>query len=252
MGGRIDGRVALVTGAGQGIGAGCAKALAEDGATVVLVGRTFAKVEQVASELESGGARTIAVEADVSDRAQVDAAFERVATELGRLDVLVNNAQDYEFRTIEETTFAELELAWRTGAVGTFNCMQAALPLLRERGGVVINMGTSSALVGEPRFASYAMAKEAIRALTRVAASEWGQWDIRVNCVCPTAATPGFIEWGKANPERYEQMARDRPLGRMGDPYEDIGRAIAALASDDMRYLTGATLMLNGGRVYLA
>lgn len=249
---RLDGRVALVTGAGQGIGSGCARALAEDGAAVVLLGRTPPKVEQAASELAAAGHRAVAIAADVTDRSQVDAAFEQVSAELGRLDVLVNNAQDFVFRTVEETTAEDLHLAYSSGVLGTFHCMQAAFPLLRVRGGVVVNMGTSSAMVGEPRFASYAMAKEAIRALTRVAASEWGPSDIRVNCICPTASTPSFVEWGRQNPERFEQMASDRPLGRMGDPYADIGRAVAALASDDMRYLTGATLMLNGGRVYLS
>lgn len=249
---RHEGSVALVTGSGQGIGRGCAHALANDGATVVLLGRTASKLQLVAEELRAGGAAApLVIRADVGDEGAVRAAVEEIQGSLGRLDTVINSAQSFVFRMLDETAAEDLEVAYRSGAIGTFNVMKATRPLLRERGGAVINFGTSSALTGEPLFASYAMAKEAIRALTRVAASEWGPDDIRVNCICPTAASPAYEEWAESNPDTAERLANERPLGRMGDPLEDIGRAVSALAGDEFRYLTGATLMLNGGRVFL-
>lgn len=252
MNGRHEGAVALVTGAGQGIGRGCARALADDGATVVLLGRTASKLERVADELSAAGAAgQLVIEADVGDERQVQVAVDEISDKLGRLDIVVNNAQSFVFRSLDETTLEDLEVAYRSGAVGTFLIMKATRALLCDGGGAIINFGTSSALVGEARFASYAMAKEAIRALTRVAATEWGPDGIRVNCVCPTAASPAYEAWAAANPETATRLATERPLGRMGDPLEDIGRAVSALAGDEFRYLTGATLMLNGGRVFL-
>ena len=163
---RHDGSVVLVTGAGQGIGRGCARALGEDGATVVLLGRTTEKLQHVAEELEIDGIDTMVVTADVGMVDEVHRALDRIRVELGRLDVVVNNAQSFVFRTLDDTTAEDLEVAYRSGTLGTFHVMQAARPLLTERGGAIVNFGTSSALTGEARFASYAMAKEAIRALT--------------------------------------------------------------------------------------
>jgi NAD(P)-dependent dehydrogenase (short-subunit alcohol dehydrogenase family) len=249
--GRLAGRRALVTGAGQGIGRGVARALARAGAAVGLVGRTEASLRRVEAEIHLLGGRAVVAVADVGQRAQVDAAVRHVAGELGGLDVVVNNAQSFVFRPVEDLTDEDLSLTLSSGPIGTLHVMQAALPWLREGGGVVVNFATSSGLTGEANFGAYAMAKEAIRGLTRVAATEWGPLGIRANCVCPTAASPAIAAWIEANPERAAEMEAARPLRRMGDPEEDIGRAVVAVASDDLSYLTGATLMLNGGRVYL-
>lgn len=248
---RLEGHVAIVTGAGQGIGRGAALQLARAGAAVALAGRTASKLEVVAAEVEAEGGRALALPTDVTDRAQVDHLVATTVEAFGRVDVLVNSAQGFVFRTLEEATDDDIDLAYRSGVLGSLATMQACLPHLRARGGSIVNFGTSSAITGEPTFGPYAMAKEAIRALTRVAASEWGPHGIRVNCICPTAATPPYLAFEAANPDAAHQMAAARPLGRIGDPEADIGAAVVALASEDLRYLTGATLMLNGGRVYL-
>jgi 2-hydroxycyclohexanecarboxyl-CoA dehydrogenase len=250
--GRLAGRVALITGAGQGIGRGVALAMVKRGATVGLAGRTLAKVVGVADEVRALGGRALAVGCDVGDRAQVDSAVAATVAEFGALDILVNNAQTAVQRRIEKTTDDDVERTWRSGALGTLYGMQAALPHLKEHGGVVINFGSSTAVSGDPTFAAYAMAKEAIRGLSRVAATEWGRYGIRVNVVVPTALSPAALAWRDAHPERFAEHEATTPLGRMGDPEQDIGRAAAALASDDMGYLTGATVMLNGGRLLLS
>jgi 2-hydroxycyclohexanecarboxyl-CoA dehydrogenase len=249
--GKLTGRVALVTGAGQGVGRGVALAMAEEGASVVLAGRTASKVEAVAEGVRALGASALACACDVGVRAEVDAAVAAAVKRFGRLDVLVNNAQSSTQAPLEDTTEDEVELAWRSGSLGTFYGMQAAFPHLKERGGVVINFGSTTALIGDPSFGAYAMAKEAIRGLSRVAAKEWGRYGIRVNVVVPTALSPAALAFRDSNPERFAGYLELIPLGRMGDPQDDIGRAVAALASDDLQYLTGATLMLNGGRVLL-
>lgn len=248
---RLVGKVAIVTGGGQGIGRGIALALASAGADVALVGRTPATLEAVAAEVAERGGSASAHPADVGVRSEVDAVVAEVVALRGRLDLLVNNAQSIVFRTLEEATEEDLDLLYRSGVLGTFFCSRAALPHLRETKGSIVNLGTSASFTADPTFGPYAMAKEAIRAMTKVAASEWGPDGIRVNCICPSAASPAFLAYEEANPEAARAMAAARPLGRIGDPELDIGAAVVALASEDLRYLTGGTLMLNGGRVYL-
>jgi NAD(P)-dependent dehydrogenase (short-subunit alcohol dehydrogenase family) len=248
---RLSGRVAIVTGAGQGIGRGIALALARERAQVVLVGRTASKLATVAAEISARGGTTFTITADVGSRAAVEEIARSTMSTYGRIDILVNNAQASVQRTLDETTDADVELSYRSGPLGTLYAMQACLPHLKVRGGSIVNFGSSTAVRGDEAFGSYAMAKEAIRGLTRVAAREWGPHDIRVNCICPASLSPSAEEWAAANPERFATVLRGIPLGRMGDPELDIGNAVVALVSDNLRYLTGATLMLEGGRVIL-
>ncbi|MEV1080025.1 SDR family oxidoreductase [Streptomyces sp. NPDC050211] len=248
---RLKRKVALVTGGGQGVGRGIALALAAEGAAVVITGRTESKLKDTAAEIAGRGGRAHTVVGDVCERSDVDHMVAETVREFGALDVLVNNAQSSVQRRLEQTSYDDLELAYRSGPLATFHAMQAALPWLRESRGSVVNLGSSTAVVGDPTFASYAMAKEAIRGLTRVAAREWGTYGIRVNVICPAALSPAAEVYLSAHPEHAERLAADIPLGRLGDPEEDIGRAVAALVSDDMGYLTGATLMLEGGRTLI-
>ncbi len=246
--GRLAGRVVLVTGAGQGVGRGIALALAREGACVAAAGRTLAKCEAVVAEIEKADGTGIALACDVADPGQIRAAVAATAAHFGGLDALVNNAQSSVQRLLAETTAEDVDLAWRSGPLATLNAMQAALPLLRERGGgVIVNFGSSTAIDGNVTFGSYAMAKEAIRGLSRVAAREWGRYGIRVNVVVPNALSPAAEQYRTAEPERFRKMERSLPLGRVGDPESDIGRAVAALIGDDLGYLTGNTLMLTGG-----
>ncbi|MCX4095764.1 SDR family NAD(P)-dependent oxidoreductase [Nocardia sp. alder85J] len=246
--GRLSGKVILVTGAGQGIGRGIAHALAREGAAVAVAGRTLVKCETVAGEISSFGGTAIALECDVTERDRIEHALRTTADEFGGLDGLVNNAQSSTQGPLAEVTMEDVELSLRSGPLATLWAMQAALPLLRRRGGgSIVNFGSSTAISGAPLFGAYAMAKEGIRGLSRVAAREWGRYGIRVNVVVPTALSPAAQQFQREQPERFEQHVKRLPLGRMGDPETDIGRAVVALMSDDLTYLTGDTLMLTGG-----
>lgn len=244
---RLAGKVALVTGAGQGVGRGTALALAREGACVALAGRTVSKCEAVAAEIDVFGGSSIALACDVTDRAQLEAAIAATAGRFGRLDALVNNAQTSVQRLLAETTPEDVDVCWRSGPLATLHAMQAALPLLRVRGGSIVNFGSSTAIDGNATFGAYAMAKEAIRGLSRVAAREWGRYGIRVNVVVSNALSPAAEQFSRDEPERFRKLTKTMPLGRMGDPETDIGRAVVALVSDDLAYLTGDTLMLTGG-----
>lgn len=250
---RLDGQVALITGAGQGTGRGIALAMGKEGARIVLVGRTSSKIEAVAAELAAFGCNARAIVCDITSPSEVSQAIAETMQAYGRLDALINNAHSLTSTApVEATTLDDLAINYQSGPLGTFYMMQAAFPLLKERGGTVINFGSSVAIEAAKGYAAYAMAKEAIRALTRVAAREWGQFDIRVNCICPTSRSPSMLKWEEADPKGFAAIAAQVPLGRMGDPEMDIGRAVMALCTDDFGYLTGATLMLNGGRVQVA
>ena len=247
-GGRLAGKRALVTGAGQGIGRGIALALAREGAAVIVAGRTLAKVERTARELAEIGTEAVAVQCDVGVPADVEALFGTAVPAFGGLDVLINNAQSVPpNRRLQDVLIEDVELVLNTGPVATFRCMQAAFPHLRERGGSIVNLGSNTAIEGAPLFSAYAMAKEGIRGLSRVAAREWGRFGIRVNVICPFGDSPSAVEFNEAHPEAAKAILKSTPLGRMGDCERDVGRAVAALVSDDMSYLTGATVMLDGG-----
>ena len=253
--GRLTGRVAIVTGAGQGLGQSIAQVLADNGAAVALLGRRVETLRETLRAIEANGGRGLVARCDVSVRAEVDAAVAVVLQEFGRIDVLINNAQGGNTNTYQATATAPEEMVletFRTGPLGTLHMMQACFESLRDSGhGSVVNFGSGVGVRGGPGMASYAMAKEAIGGLTKVTAIEWGKHQIRVNLICPAALSPGAAVYRDENPKRWEQLLKNTPMRRMGDPYDDIGRAVLSLVSDDMKYLTGATLMLDGGQVLL-
>ena len=249
---RLTEKVAVVTGAGQGIGRGIARVLAAEGATVVLAGRTYDKVADVEAEIRASGGRAHAVSCDVNVREQVDAVVAGAVELFGAPDVLVNNAQGGGQGQVplEDATDDVFLAAFRGGPLATLYGMQACFPHMRERGGTIVNLASSTGIMGDPTFSPYGTAKEGVRALTKHAAREWGRYGITVNVICPASHSEGTRRFQEESPKRWDAVLRQIPLGYMGEPDADIGPAVVSLATD-LRYLTGATLMLDGGRCIL-
>jgi NAD(P)-dependent dehydrogenase (short-subunit alcohol dehydrogenase family) len=250
--GRLSGRVALVTGAGQGVGQGIALALASEGADVAVAGRTLAKVEDTAKQIEARGARALAIRCDVCELADVERAVETAVRELGGLQILVNNAQIVPLGRLLDVSDESFEAGWRSGPQATHRFMRAAHPHLAKRGGVIVNLGTAASLRHDPiGYGCYGAAKEAIRTLTRAAAVEWGGDGIRALNVIPLADSPALADWKRHLPDEYAEYCRQIPVGRVGDCERDIGRVVAFLCSDEGSYVNGTTLTIDGGRDFL-
>ena len=249
---KLQGKVAIVTGGGQGVGLGIATALAHAGADIVLTGRTAEKVQAAAEGLKQLGVRAIAVGADVSKRESAVKVAAEAMKAFGRIDILVNNAQSTSTGVkLEDLTDEQWELNIKSGLFGSFYFMQACLPHLKVNGGKIINLGSREGIYGTAGFGAYAATKEGIRALTRVAAREWGAYNIQANLICPAALSPAAIEYFKAKPEMRDYYINQIAAGRFGDPEKDIGAVAVFLASPDSDYMTGQTLNVDGGQVML-
>jgi NAD(P)-dependent dehydrogenase (short-subunit alcohol dehydrogenase family) len=247
----LAGKVALVTGAGQGVGQGIALALAANGAAVVVAGRTEAKVIATARTIGERGGRALAVACDVFRAEDITRTVARTVAEFGGIDILVNNAYDGAWGPLASLDDEAFMRGIHSGPLASFRFMRACYPHFKARGGGnIVNLATSAAVRWDSsNYGAYAVAKQGVRALTRAAASEWGRDNIRVNTVAPLAASPALANWIKTDPEAktfFETVA----LKRVGDCEADIGRAVAALVSPQMSYLTGATIPLDGGQAY--
>lgn len=247
---QLKGRIALITGAGQGVGQGIALALADAGASVVLAGRTLAKVESAAALIAERGGKAQAVACDVKSDADLAAAVAFAVQSFGGLDILVNNAQEVPLGTLAEVSDEAFLNGFVSGPLATFRMMKLARPHMQARGGgTIINLASSAGIRWDMAgYGAYGAVKQGIRALTRAAASEWGKENIRVLTIAPHAESPGLKWWVENNPEEAEAFFRTIPLGRIGRLEEDIGRAVAALCGSDLSYLTGATIPLDGGQ----
>jgi NAD(P)-dependent dehydrogenase (short-subunit alcohol dehydrogenase family) len=246
---RLADRVVVVTGGAQGIGRGIARRLAREGATIVVGDRNAAgqaTVDEIASEF---GVPARFRQVNVGYEDQVADFFAWIGTELGRIDVLVNNAQGFNgVAALEDKTLGEYDYSLRTGLYASIWAMQATFPYMRDQGGgSIINLGSLDGIMGKPFLSDYDITKEAIRGLTKVAAREWGPHQIRVNCIAPSAMTAATERAIRQWDNFEEVLLASTPLGRIGDPEDDIGGVALFLASDDSRYVTGMTLYADGG-----
>ncbi len=246
----LTGKVALVTGAGQGVGQGIAVALAAAGAAVAVTGRTRAKLEQTCALITERGRSALPIEGNVKDPGSLAAMVEQTVSQFGGLDILVNNAQEVPNGPLLEVTDEAFVAGFESGPLASFRLMKLAHPHMAARGGgVIVNLASSAGIRWDMSgYGAYGAVKQATRVLTRAAAAEWGRAGIRVLTIAPHAESPGLKWWVANNPEEAEAFFRTIPLGRIGRLEEDIGRAVAALCSDDMSYLTGATIPLDGGQ----
>ncbi|QDQ02765.1 SDR family oxidoreductase [Lysinibacillus fusiformis] len=249
--GKLQDKVVIITGGAGGIGGGMAKAMVKEGAIVTIVDLNDETGKAMEKELQQFSPKSMFLQANLMDREYLPKIIDTVVAKYGKLDVLVNNAQASKQVTIEETTQADLDLSFNTGYYPTFYLMQAALPHLKESKGNIINFASGAGLADHETQGAYAAAKEAIRDLSRVAANEWGRFGINVNLISPIANSPGVQAWAKAQPEYYEAVKNKIPMGRFGDVEQDIGRVAVFLASEDAQYITGQTLMVDGGSIML-
>ena len=260
--GFLTGKTAIITGGGYStlsdgrcgsIGYGIATAYAKEGANLVITGRNVKKLEDAKAALEEAyGIKVLAVPADVSagqdNEAVVADVVKQAVDTFGRIDVLINNAQaSASGVTIADHTTEQFNLAMYSGLYATFYYMKACYPYLKETEGSVINFASGAGLFGNYGQCSYAAAKEGIRGLSRVAATEWGKDNINVNVVAPLAWTAQLENFEKAYPEAFKANVKMPPAGHFGDPELEIGRVCVQLANPDFKYLSGETLTLEGG-----
>jgi len=247
--GRLSGRVAILTGGTEGIGAATARLFVGEGARLVVVARRREPGESLVSELGPGAVRFLA--ADVAAEETARAAVEAALEVFGRLDVLVNNAAIDFVRDLLETERSDLESVFAVNFFGAFQMLREAGRAMRAGGGgSIVNVTSRNASVGVPRMAAYAAAKGALLSLTRVAAAEWAPFGVRVNAVAPGLTdTPLIRSWigQQPDPAGFEAGLRGSvPLGRLARP-DDVAKAVLYLASDESSHVTGTSLAVDGG-----
>jgi NAD(P)-dependent dehydrogenase (short-subunit alcohol dehydrogenase family) len=245
----LAGRVAIVTGGGRGLGRAFALALAEAGADVALAARSIGDIERVATEVEELGRRALAAPTDVTDAAAVERLVERVLSELGDLDILVNNSGITHSAPLLETSPEEWDRVVATNLRGCFLCMRAAgRHFADRRAGKVINVASNFAFMGVPNFASYCASKAAIVNLTRAAAIEWAGVGVQVNALAPGYVETDMNAAARSDEELNAKILRQIPARRMARP-EELGPLVVYLASSASDFMTGETLVFDGGQV---
>jgi NAD(P)-dependent dehydrogenase (short-subunit alcohol dehydrogenase family) len=243
---QLDGKVAVVTGAGRGIGRAIARALAAAGAAVTVLERDGDTGASTIDEITALGGEARLVTGDVRQRADCEAVVAAAVERFGAVDVLVNNAQQVPAGPLDACTDDDMYAAWESGALAAFRLMQLCHPLMAARGGgAIVNLASGAGTEGLAGLGAYAVAKEGIRALTKVAMREWGVDGIRVNTVCPWARTE---YWDTLSDRAQQARVKHNPLRRIGEP-EEVASVVVFLASDAGSYVTGQTIHVDGGNM---
>ena len=249
----LKGKVALITGAGQGIGQGIALAMAERGANVVVVGRTYSKCENTCKMIKQRFSGTaIPMTADVAIHKDLKRITQETVNEFKTIDILVNNAVATSIGPLIDQNDENVIQAFMVGPMATLRLMQLCYPYLKQQGGSIINMAsTASKRWDMSNYGVYAAEKDAIRALTRAAASEWGPDNIRANNILPHASSAALQKWMTHRPEEAAEFTKSIPLQRVGDCETDIGQFVAVLCSPESSYISGQSIALDGGQAYM-
>jgi NAD(P)-dependent dehydrogenase (short-subunit alcohol dehydrogenase family) len=248
----LKGRVAIITGAGQGIGEAIARAYAKVGAKVLITGRTLSKLEKVADSIKSEGGEVRFLDAMAGNREHAQKAVAEAISAWGKIDVLVNNAHTFtDFTSMEDPKLEDhIRIDMDSGFIGSLQLMQCVFPYMRDAGGgSIINMGSSYGIRCEPGFLAYAATKESIRTLTKTAAREWGKYKIRVNTILPSALSPKAL-WYLEESKSYDLELSKVALGYFGQP-DDISPLAVFLASEASSYISGQTIGADGGSTML-
>jgi NAD(P)-dependent dehydrogenase (short-subunit alcohol dehydrogenase family) len=254
---RLDGKNAVVTGAGSGIGRAIAKTFAAQGARVFVLERDEGAGAQTAAAIASAGGQATVVACDVSDAASVDAAFAhvgaRVAADAGRIDILVNNAGIAHIGTVTSTTEADLQRIYDVNVKGVYLCSKAAVPRMVEAGGgVILNLASIASLIGLLDRFAYSMSKGAVLTMTRSIAVDYIKQGIRCNCVCPARVHTPFVDgylrdtYPGREAEMFRQLSEYQPIGRMAEP-EEVAALALYLCSDEASFITGQAFPIDGG-----
>lgn len=247
---KLTEKVAIITGGGKGTGLGIARAFVKAGLAVVLTGRTETALDAAKAELLDlvPEARVLAVVADNKDHAAAERVVDTTISAFGRLDVLINNAQEFRTGTaIEDMTWDDMISTYESGIFATWRFMVAALPYLKMTEGTIINMGSGAGTQSLPNHGAYGSNKEAIRGLSRIAAREWGKFGITVNVINPYVASAESVRYERAHPEVIAQIMKNLPLGRIGDAELNVGGLCLFLIRPEGKYMTGSTLDVEGG-----
>jgi NAD(P)-dependent dehydrogenase (short-subunit alcohol dehydrogenase family) len=247
---KLESRVTIITGSASGIGRASAKEFAKEGAQVVVADINLAGAQETVKQIKAAGGTAVAVKADVSDPASVEALVDQTIQAFGRINVLFNNAAIQVNKTVEDTTMEEWNREIGINLGGVFLCSKYAMPHLRKTKGCIVNMASVNGFFVEPMCAGYCATKGGIIALTKAMAIDHGKDGIRVNCICP-----GYIDSGLAweyfevqpNPaEARNAAAKLHALWRIGQP-EEVARLAVFLASDDASFMTGSSVVVSGG-----